>query len=106
VSDFIIKAVEMIEQGYLDEHTTQELAQELFVSECHLRRQFRNELGISPVKAAMNRRLSKACVMIRQTDMRLIDIAFESGFNSLRSFNHAFQTVYHLAPSQMRKRWV
>ena len=54
MSDFIIKAVELIEQGYLDAHTTQELAQELFVSECHLRRQFKTELGISPVKAAMN----------------------------------------------------
>ena len=103
VPDVLIQATHLIMNGYLDDHTIDELAKTLYMSECHLRRIFRNELGISPARAAQNRRLENARRMVLLTDMKLIDIAYESGFQSLRSFNHAFKAVFKMAPSQMRK---
>lgn len=37
--------------------------------------------------------------MIRNTDHRMIDIAFQCGFNNIRSFNRVFKDVTGFTPS-------
>lgn len=49
------------------------------------------------------RRLSKAFEEIRNTDYKIIDIAFKYQYNSAPSFNRAFKQLFHITPSECRK---
>ena len=48
-------------------------------------------------------RLETAVRLMDETERSLVEIAFESGFQSLRTFNHCFHKHFGLAPSQYRK---
>lgn len=49
------------------------------------------------------RRLSKAFEEIRNTDHKIIDIAFKYQYNSASSFNRAFKRVFNITPTECRK---
>lgn len=49
------------------------------------------------------RRLSKAFEDIRNTDLKIIDIAFKYQYNSAPSFNRAFKQLFNITPTECRK---
>lgn len=49
------------------------------------------------------RRLSKAFEEIRNTDNKIIEIAFKYGYNSASSFNRAFKNLFNITPTECRK---
>jgi len=48
-------------------------------------------------------RIEEAKDKLTQTDMGILDIAFQSGFNSKASFNRAFKDLVDLTPTQYRE---
>lgn len=48
-------------------------------------------------------RLERASELLTNTDMKIAEIALESGFQSVRSFNDRFKTAFDKTPSQYRK---
>ncbi|MEZ4708332.1 MAG: AlkA N-terminal domain-containing protein [Caldilineaceae bacterium] len=93
-----------IEEGALTEQRVADLALELGVSERHLRRVIQSEFGVSPVDLAQTQRLLLAKRLLTDTNLPIIDVAFASGFASLRRFNALFKERYRLNPSQLRKQ--
>ncbi|HZA98885.1 MAG TPA: AlkA N-terminal domain-containing protein [Gemmatimonadales bacterium] len=93
-----------IAAGALNGRSVAELAQELGVSERHLRRAMERELGVSPVELAQTHRLLMAKCLLTDTDLPVTRIAYASGFQSLRRFNTMFQERYRLSPSMLRQR--
>ena len=49
------------------------------------------------------KRCSYAAYLIKNSDMNISAIAYDSGFGSIRSFNRAFMEVYNITPTQYRK---
>lgn len=49
------------------------------------------------------RRLSKAFEEIRNTDAKIIDIAFKYQYNSATSFNRAFKQLFNITPTECRR---
>ncbi len=103
VSRVAAVAVSRIEDGALTEHCMEDLASELGVSDRHLRRIIRSEFGVSPVELAQTQRLLLAKRLLTDTNLPIIDVAYASGFSSLRRFNALFKERYRLNPSQLRK---
>jgi AraC family transcriptional regulator of adaptative response / DNA-3-methyladenine glycosylase II len=97
------RAFGKIEDGVLDERSLGDLAAELGVSDRHLRRAVERSYGVSPVELAQTQRLLTAKRLLTDTDLPVGEIAFASGFSSLRRFNALFQERYRLAPAQLRK---
>lgn len=93
-----------IAAGALNGRSVAELAEELGVSERHLRRAMERELGVSPVELAQTHRLLMAKCLLTDTDLPVTRIAYASGFQSLRRFNTVFQERYRLSPSALRQR--
>jgi AraC family transcriptional regulator of adaptative response / DNA-3-methyladenine glycosylase II len=89
--------------GALNGRSVAELAADLGVSERHLRRALRRELGASPVELAQVHRLQLARRLLADTALPVIDVAYASGFESLRRFNAAFRERYGTSPRQARK---
>lgn len=48
-------------------------------------------------------RLSHACYLMENSDMPIIQCAYDSGFTSLRSFNRNFKAYYKVTPAEYRK---
>ncbi|QNK33712.1 DNA-3-methyladenine glycosylase 2 [Serratia sp. JUb9] len=96
-------AVQLIEQGYLSEHSCEALAARLGISDRHLRRIFAEQFGASPIDYAQSHRLLQAKRLLVDTDMPLSEVAFAAGFGSLRRFNELFKQRYRLSPSALRE---
>jgi AraC family transcriptional regulator of adaptative response / DNA-3-methyladenine glycosylase II len=86
-----------------DDGSLESLAGELGVGARHLRRVLRQELGVSPVELAQTHRLLLAKQLLTETTLPIIDVAFASGFSSVRRFNALFRARYRLTPRDLRK---
>lgn len=80
------------------------LAERLGVSDRHLRRIFEAQFGVSPLQYLQTRRLLTAKQLLADTDMPVTQVAWVSGFASVRRFNAAFVQHYRLNPTQMRQQ--
>jgi AraC family transcriptional regulator of adaptative response / DNA-3-methyladenine glycosylase II len=102
--EIVCRAVRLIIDGVLDEGTEAALGARLGVSARHLRRMFHDHLGVTPDGFARSRRAHFARRMLDDTDLSIADIAFASGFGSLRQFNRAMREVFRAAPKELRAR--
>ena len=59
---------------------------------------------MSPIQLLLTRRLLLAKQLLTETRLPVTQIAFASGFSSLRRFNDAFNSRYGLAPTRLRKK--
>ena len=84
--------------------SVEKLAARLGVSDRHVRRIFEAQLGVSPVQYLQTRRLLSAKQLLADTQLPITQIALISGFASVRRFNAAFISHYHLNPTQLRQR--
>src|SRR5690606_5417719 len=80
-----------------------ELAHQLGVSDRHLRRLFEEKVGVTPVQYLQTRRLLTAKQLLADSLLPMAQVAQISGFGSLRRFNAAIRSHYHLSPGQLRR---
>jgi AraC family transcriptional regulator of adaptative response / DNA-3-methyladenine glycosylase II len=92
-----------IEDGALTESGVDSLAEELGVTARHLRRVVEQEFGVTPIELAQTQRLLLAKRLLTDTGLSVTDIAYASGFASLRRFNALFKERYRLSPTDLRK---
>jgi AraC family transcriptional regulator of adaptative response / DNA-3-methyladenine glycosylase II len=92
-----------IEDGALTEGTVTALASEMRISDRHLRRVTLSAFGVSPIELAQTQRLLLAKRLLTDTDLPVTQVAFASGFSSLRRFNALFKERYRLNPTDLRK---
>ena len=100
------KAAEQISAGALNGRSVKALAVELGMSERHVRRALDREIGASPVDLATAQRLVTATEMLAGTTTSVTQIAYVSGFQSLRRFNVVFRERFQMSPSEWRRRAV
>jgi AraC family transcriptional regulator of adaptative response / DNA-3-methyladenine glycosylase II len=97
--------VQRIEEGPSDEESTLEtIAGEFALSSRQVRRIVQKELGVPPIQLILTRRLLLAKQLLTETNMSVTEIAFASGFASLRRFNDAFATRYRMPPTRLRQQ--
>ncbi|MBM3340718.1 MAG: helix-turn-helix domain-containing protein [Betaproteobacteria bacterium] len=97
-------AASLIEDGIASGNGLAHIAAQLNVTDRHLRRVFEAQFGVAPVAFAQTQRLLLAKRLLTDTAMSATDVAFASGFQSLRRFNALFRERYRLSPSDLRKR--
>jgi AraC family transcriptional regulator of adaptative response / DNA-3-methyladenine glycosylase II len=103
VSRLAASAINRIEDGLLTEKRLDEFAAEMGVTDRHLRRVIQSEFGVSPIELIQTQRLLLAKRLLTDTDLPITEIAFASGFASLRRFNALFKERYRLNPTELRK---
>lgn len=81
------------------------LAQEASLSSFHLIRSFNNIVGVSPHQYVLTRRIERAKMMLRSTDIAIADIARSCGFSSQSHLSGRFQRVVGLSPFAYRRRY-
>jgi len=98
------RSVEFIEHHLDDDLTLGEVAKAAGISRWHFQRIFRAMTG-ETVKAYIRaRRLARSLERLRETDLRILDIAMMAGFGSQEAFARAFKKAFGITPSTYRAR--
>jgi AraC family transcriptional regulator of adaptative response / DNA-3-methyladenine glycosylase II len=100
----VSRALQLIDRGFLDNDSVEELAGQLGIGPRQLARLFQSHLGASPVEVAQTRRLHFAKKLIDETSMPLAEVSFAAGFGSVRRFNAVFINTYGRSPRQLRDK--
>jgi len=100
----VARALKMIDAGALDHGSVEALADKLGVGARQLARLFQRHVGASPVQMAKTVRIQRAKRLLNETALPITEIAYRSGFSSLRRFNAAFRELYGRPPSELRRK--
>lgn len=103
-ADVAGRAMRLIADGLVDREGVDGLARRVGYTSRHLGRLLTQELGAGPLALARARRAQSARVLIETTDLSLTDVAFASGFASVRQFNETLREIYASSPSELRGR--
>jgi len=93
--------------GYIEEHLTEEinfgeLSKIALCSEYHFKRMFSFLSGISISEYIRRRRLTLAALELKNSRLRVIDVAVKYGYSSADSFSRAFHSIHGILPSAAR----
>lgn len=102
-SDVVARAMRSIADGVVDRDGVEGLASHLGYSERHLNRLLVAEVGAGPISIARAQRAQTARVLIETTQVAMAEVAFASGFSSVRQFNDTIKEVFALTPSKLRE---
>jgi AraC family transcriptional regulator of adaptative response / DNA-3-methyladenine glycosylase II len=100
--DLASRAMRLVHDGVVEREGVPGLAARLGYTPRHLTRVLTAELGAGPLALARAHRAQTARTLLAATDLPVADIAFASGFGSLRQFNDTIAAVYRATPSELR----
>ena len=94
-------------RNFIREHAGEELsltrvAAAANTSANYLSEKFKEATGINFVKYVAQTRYEKAATLLRDGDLRVSEIAFATGFQSLSRFNRVFKKLSGKAPTEYR----
>lgn len=98
------RAMRLIADGTVERDGVDGLAARLGYSTRQLNRLVTGAFGAGPLALARARRAQTARVLIETTSLPFADIAFASGFASIRQFNDTVREVYASSPTELRGR--
>lgn len=100
----INQAVKLISQHLDEEIRIKDLAQEAGFSAFHFQRIYKAITSETPHETVLRLRLEKGAFLLkRHPQLRVQDIAMESGFGSVENFSRQFKKRYHITPGQLQK---
>ncbi len=102
--ELVCRAVHLITDGVLDGRSEAELGARLGISVRHLRRLFVEHVGTTPDQLARSHRTHFARRLLEDTDLSVTEVAWASGFGSLRQLHRSCQQVFRGSPSELRAR--
>ena len=105
VPTYIQQVKRHIETHYPEKITLNTLAQQQFVSQAYLQKQFKHYYGCSPNDYLLSVRLTQAKLLLRNTSKSINDIAYEVGFNTPSYFISMFSKKEGTTPLTYRKMW-
>jgi AraC-like DNA-binding protein len=87
-----------------EEWPVRRLARVSGVSAAHFARSFKDAFGVPPHRYLLTRKLERAKALLRDTDLPITDIAFQTGWKSLGTFGRTFRDVLGESPGELRAR--
>lgn len=102
--DLTGRAMRLIADGVVDREGVDGLAARLGYTSRHVHRLLVAELGAGPTALARAQRAQTARSLLVGTDLTLAEVAFASGFGSVRQFNETVRRVFAARPSELRAR--
>jgi AraC-like DNA-binding protein len=94
----------LIAQRYTEPLTVEEIGKAVSLHPNYAMSLFRKAFGTTLVDYLTHHRISHAQRLLATTDMKVVDVAFDSGFNSISRFNEAFRRGCGCSPREYRLR--
>src|SRR5262245_30497805 len=100
----LLRAKDRMDAASEEDWPVERLANVSGVSEAHFARSFKEAFGVPPHRYLLTRRIERAKALLRDTDAPIIEIAFQTGWNSLGTFGRVFRDITGESPSELRAR--
>jgi AraC family transcriptional regulator len=100
----IQKTIDFVEDNILNELKYELVASQAYMSSYHFQRIFSILAGITIGEYIRNRRLTLAGTELKNSNARVIDIAFKYGYETPESFSRAFTRFHGVTPTVARNQ--
>jgi AraC-like DNA-binding protein len=100
----LLRAKDRMDAASHEAWPVERLARVSGVSHAHFARSFKEAFGVPPHRSLLTRRIERAMAFLRDTDMEITQIAFETGWESLGTFGRTFRDITGENPSAVRER--
>ena len=100
----LLRAKDRMDAASHEEWPVERLARVSRVSQAHFARSFKDAFGLPPHRYLLTRRIERAKTLLRDTDVSITDIAFQTGWKSLGTFGRTFRDITGESPGDLRAR--
>jgi transcriptional regulator GlxA family with amidase domain len=100
----LLRAKDRMDVASHEDWPVERLARVSRVSGAHFARSFKDAFGLPPHRYLLTRRIERAKTLLRDTDMPITDIAFQTGWKSLGTFGRIFRDITGESPGELRTR--
>jgi transcriptional regulator GlxA family with amidase domain len=100
----LLRAKDRMDAASHEDWPVERLAKVSGVSKAHFARSFRDAFGVPPHRYLLTRRIERAKALLRDTDLPITEIAFQTGWNSLGTFGRIFRDITGTSPGDVRIR--
>ena len=100
----LLRAKDRMDAASHEEWPVRRLARVSAVSEAHFARSFKEAFGLPPHRYLLTRRIERATALLRETDLPITEIAFQTGWSSLGTFGRTFRDITGESPGELRAR--
>lgn len=101
--EIISNILDYIETHLYDVLNLDKISNQFGYSKYHLHRMFTSVSGFTMHTYIMRRRINEAAYALVYSDESIMDIALQAGYQTQRSFHHAFKKLYAKSPHSFRK---
>lgn len=102
--NLLFKIFKFVEENYRGECSLNDLAKEITYNYVYLSKHFSKNTGLTYTEYVNRYRVNEASYLLVNTSRSMLDIAYECGFDCLRSFNRSFKRFMGVTPSEYAKR--
>lgn len=95
--------IKYIYDNYTKELTINDVTDEFDITDTKLNKILMSYSGKRFIEFLNALKIDKACEMLLTTDKSVIDISFELGFNTVKTFNNNFSKLKNMSPTDFRK---
>lgn len=100
----LLRAKDRMDAASHEAWPVQRLAEVSGVSEAHFARSFKQAFGVPPHRYLLTRRIERAMALLRDTELPITEIAFQTGWASLGTFGRTFRDITGQNPGAIRSR--
>ena len=100
----LLRAKDRMDAAAHEDWPVQRLARVSCVSAAHFARCFKSAFGLPPHRYLLTRRIERAVALLRDTDLPIIDVAYQTGWKSLGTFGRTFRDITGESPGDVRAR--
>src|SRR5215470_12191555 len=100
----LLRAKDRMDAASHEDWPVRRLARVSGVSEAHFARAFKQAFGLPPHRYLLTRRIERAKALLRDTDLPVTEIAFQTGWESLGTFGRTFRDITGESPGELRAR--
>lgn len=103
--DIVFNAINYIERNFTNEISIEGISQMHAISQSYFSYLFKSITSKTLVAYINSLRISKAMELLKNSDKRIIDICFETGFNNVNHFNRLFKQYTGFSPKTYRNNF-
>lgn len=98
------RALQYMQEHYQEQISLEDIANAAFISRSELCRSFQRTLNLTPMEFLMQYRIRQAVVLLKNQDLRILDVAEMTGFCSPSHLGTHFRKYVGCSPREYRKK--
>ena len=102
--DLLFKIFQFVENNYMTDCSLDALATGISYHSVYLSRYFKHHTGLTFTDYVNRYRINEAAYILKNSQQKILDIAYDCGLDSLRSFNRNFKAIMGITPNEYRNQ--